>query len=206
MLLLRENMNFDQAKIVLEHSEDETGKKNLFMSGIFVQGGVKNHNERIYPVNEIQHAVQDIMEQIKHGSVIGEMDHPSELNINLERVSHLITEMHMEGNNGCGKLRILPTPFGNIAKTLLESGVKLGVSSRGSGNVNEGNVSDFEIVTIDLVAKPSGPQCWPIPMYETYNHNRRGQIIKDLAESIKHDVKAQKYLRIELLDWFNNLK
>ncbi len=205
MLLLRETMNFDQAKIVLEQTDDGTGKKNLFMSGIFVQGGVKNHNQRIYPVNEIRRAVNDLSTQIAEGNTIwGEGDHPEELNINLERISHKITEMYMNGNNGCGKLQILPTPMGNIVRTLLESGGKLGVSSRGSGNVENGNVSDFEIVTVDIVARPSAPEAYPKPVYEALR-GRRARVIEDLAQAVQYDPKAQKYFKTELLNWFHKI-
>src|SRR3990170_5774964 len=152
-LILTERMNFDEAKCVVEAGElDAQGKsKDLFMRGIFVQGGVKNHNQRVYPVNEIRMAVDSINETLRRGeSVLGEADHPEELNINIDRVSHMITEMYMDGPNGMGKLKILPTPMGNIVRTLLENGVKLGVSSRGSGNVDDrGEVSQFEIVTVD---------------------------------------------------------
>jgi hypothetical protein len=206
MILLRENISFDKAKIIVERQEDENGKKNLFMSGIFVQGGVKNHNERIYPINEIRKAVEGMNQQIgEFGGVGGELDHPQELNINLERISHNIIEMYMDGPNGCGKLRILSTPMGAIARTLLESGMKLGVSSRGSGNVNEGNVSDFEMVTIDIVARPSASAAYPVPVYETLN-SKRSKVIQDLAESVRHDPKAQKFLKTELLNWFDKLK
>jgi hypothetical protein len=206
MLLLRENLSYDKARITLEHQEGENGTKNLFMKGIFIQGGVKNHNQRIYPVNEIQRAVNELSQQlIENNTIFGECDHPPELNINLERVSHMITEMYMDGNNGVGKLKILPTPMGNIVRTLLESGGKLGVSSRGSGNVDNGNVSDFEIVTVDIVARPSAPQAYPVPVYETRN-GKRGKIVEDLAESVRHDPKAQKHLKKELLSWFDNLR
>ena len=133
------------------------------MKGIFVQGGVKNQNERVYPVKEIGKAVESINERLTQGqSVLGEADHPEELTVNLDRVSHMIQEMWMDGANGYGKLKILPTPMGNIVSTLLESGAKLGVSSRGSGNVNEsGQVSEFEIVTVDIVAQPSAPAAYP---------------------------------------------
>ena len=87
----------------------------------------------------------------KGETVLGELDHPEELQINLDRVSHIITEMHCDDANGLGKLKIIDTPMGNIAKALLKAGAKLGVSSRGSGNVNEsGKVSDFDIITVTL--------------------------------------------------------
>ena len=148
---LLESLTFDQAGMQVLH-EGEGEKKNLFMKGVFIQGGVKNQNSRVYPLEEIEKAVTSVDERLKSGySVLGEADHPEELTVNLDRVSHMIESMWMDGPNGIGKLKILPTPMGNIVKTLLESGAKLGVSSRGTGNVNEsGKVSDFEIVTVDL--------------------------------------------------------
>jgi hypothetical protein len=120
---------------------------------------VRNANQRVYPVNEIGRAVKTLNDQITGGySVLGEVDHPEGLTVNLDRVSHMITEMWMDGDNGYGKMKILPTPMGQLVKTMLESGVKLGVSSRGSGNVSEdgrNQVSDFEIITVDVVAQPS---------------------------------------------------
>jgi hypothetical protein len=191
---------------MIVEADESSGRKTLYMKGIFIQGGTKNHNQRIYPVNEIAKAVEDINNSLKHGDILGELDHPEELNINLDRVSHMITEMYMDGPNGIGKLKILETPHGNIARTLLESGVRLGVSSRGSGNVNEsGSVSDFEMITVDIVARPSAPQAYPVPVYETYNH-KRGTIIKDLAESMRNDKKAQEYLKKELINFINSLK
>ena len=177
------------------------------MRGIFVQGGTKNHNQRVYPVNEIRMAVDSINDTLRRGeSVLGEADHPEELNINIDRVSHMITEMYMDGPNGMGKLKILPTPMGNIVRTLLENGVKLGVSSRGSGNVDDrGNVSDFEIVTVDIVARPSAPEAYPKAVYEALNR-RRGAVVEDLANAVKHDPKAQGHLAKELLNWIHNLK
>lgn len=211
MKLLTETYTFDQAKLLVEGSGDVdslTGKpKHLYMSGIFVQGGVKNHNQRVYPVHEIRDAVNQINECLQRGeSVLGEADHPEELNINLDRVSHMITQMYMDGANGMGKLKILPTPMGSIVRTLLENDVKLGVSSRGSGNVTEnGEVSDFEIVTVDIVARPSAPEAYPRAVYEALSA-KRGAIIEDLAIAVQQDPKAQRHLKTELLDWINNLK
>ncbi len=206
---LTEAMTFDQAQVLLEGGglNDQGKPKDLYMRGIFVQGGVKNHNQRVYPVNEIRSAVDQLNETLRRGeSILGEADHPEELNINLDRVSHMITEMYMDGPNGIGKLKVLPTPMGNIVRTLLEAGVKLGVSSRGSGNVTEtGDVSDFEIVTVDVVARPSAPAAYPKAVYEAYNM-RRGAITQDLAEAMTHDQKAQKYLKDELINFINALK
>lgn len=198
--LLTEWMSFEQANILMEAPDQANGKKSLYLKGIFIQGGVKNHNERIYPVREISGAVDRINEMLSKGeSVLGECDHPEELTINLDRVSHMITQMWMEGPSGMGKLKILDTPKGNIIRTLIEADVKLGVSSRGVGNVDDrGEVSQFEIITVDIVARPSAPNAYPKPVYESLNM-RRGRIIHDLAEAVSHDPKAQKYLRDELL-------
>ena len=208
MNLLSENLTFDQAKMVIESTENPTGGKDLFLKGICIQGGVRNANERVYPVNEIGRAVKTLNDQITEGySVLGEVDHPEGLNINLDRVSHMMTNMWMEENNGYGKMKILPTPMGQLVKTMLESGVKLGVSSRGSGEVNEsGNVSGFEIITVDVVAQPRVPERTPPPIYEHLMNARGGYKAYELAQATKHDDKAQKYLKESLINIINKLQ
>jgi Prohead core protein serine protease len=207
MINLRENLSFDQARIVVESADEG---KNLYMKGICIQGGVRNANQRVYPVNEIGRAVKTLNDQITGGySVLGEVDHPEGLNINLDRVSHMISEMWMDGPNGYGKLKILPTPMGNLVKTMLESGVKLGVSSRGSGNVKEdgsGEVSDFEIITVDVVAQPSAPGAYPTPIYEHLMNNRGGYQAYRIAQEVRGDAKAQKYLKESLMNIINKLQ
>ena len=204
---LREHLSFDQANIVVESANDG---KDLYMKGICIQGGVRNANQRVYPVNEIGRAVKTLSEQIAGGySVLGEVDHPEGLNINLDRVSHMISECWMDGDNGYGKLKILPTPMGILVKTMLENGVKLGVSSRGSGNVSEdgsGNVSDFEIITVDVVAQPSAPGAYPTPIYEHLMNARGGMKAYELAQATKHDTKAQKYLKESLINIISRLQ
>ena len=208
MNLLSENLTFDQAKMVIESTENPTGGKDLFLKGICIQGGVRNANERVYPVNEIGRAVKTLNDQITEGySVLGEVDHPEGLNINLDRVSHMMTNMWMEENNGYGKMKILPTPMGQLVKTMLESGVKLGVSSRGSGEVNEsGNVSGFEIITVDVVAQPSAPGAYPTPIYEHLMNARGGYKAYELAQATKEDPKAQKYLKESLINLISRLQ
>jgi hypothetical protein len=134
---LAEHLSFDQAQIVLESEEEGNGGKSLYLNGICIQGDIRNANQRVYSSQEIGKAVKTLNEQISGGySVLGEVDHPDDLKINLDRVSHMITKMWMDGPNGYGKLKILPTPMGNLVQTMLQSGVKLGVSSRGSGEVD----------------------------------------------------------------------
>jgi hypothetical protein len=208
MSYLRENLSFDQARVVIE-SQGENGK-DLYMKGICIQGGIKNANQRIYPVDEIERAVKTLNDQISGGySVLGEVDHPDDLKINLDRVSHMITEMWMDGPNGYGKFKILPTPMGQLVRTMLESGVKLGVSSRGSGNVSgdgTGKVSDFEIITVDVVAQPSAPGAYPTPIYEHLMNNRGGHRALRIAEEVKKDAKAQKYIKESLLAVIGKLR
>ena len=206
MLNLRENLSFDQANIVLENANEG---KDLYMKGICIQGGVRNANQRVYPVNEIGRAVKTLNEQIAGGySVLGEVDHPEGLNINLDRVCHMVTEMWMDGPNGYGKLKILPTPMGQLVRTMLEAECKLGVSSRGSGNVVEssGEVSDFEIITVDVVAQPSAPGAYPTPIYEHLMNARGGYKAYELAQATRQDPKAQKYLKESLVNIINRLQ
>jgi len=202
---LYEFMSFDQANLVLESSEDG---KDLYMKGIFIQGDVKNQNQRVYPINEINQAVQQINERIQKGeTVLGELDHPEELSINLDRVSHIIESMDMNGRDGHGSLKIIPTPTGQIVRTLLESGAKLGVSSRGSGNVgNDGAVSEFEIITVDIVAQPSAPDAYPRTIYESLFNMRGGQTMYNLAADATQDAVAERYLLKEMTKFIKDLK
>ena len=205
MYALRENLSFDQARIVVESADEG---KNLYMKGICIQGGVRNANQRVYPVNEIGRAVTTLNDQIAGGySVLGEVDHPEGLNINLDRVSHMITEMWMEGPNGYGKLKILPTPMGQLVKTMLEAGVKLGVSSRGSGEVDaQGNVNGFEIITVDVVAQPSAPGAYPTPIYEQMMNERGGYKAILTSKEVQGDKQAQKYIAESLLNIISRLQ
>lgn len=210
MYNLTETLSFDQAKMVVETTENSAGGKDLYLKGICIQGGVRNANQRVYPVTEISRAVNTLNDQIQGGySVLGEVDHPEGLNINLDRVSHMITEMWMDGPNGYGKLKIIPTPMGQLVSTMIQNGVKLGVSSRGSGNVKEdgsGEVSEFEIITVDCVAQPSAPGAYPTPIYEHLMNTRGGYKAFNMARELNGDEKAQKYLKESLVNIINGLK
>ena len=209
MRYLQEHLNFNQAKIRVLVEDDVHGGKTLYMEGVCIEGGVRNANERVYPVQEISRAVESVNKQVHEGySVLGEVDHPEDLKINLDRVSHCIDKMWMDGPAGYGKLRILPTPMGQLVKTMLDSGVKLGVSSRGSGNVNDGNgqVSDFEIVTVDIVAQPSAPNAYPSAIYEGLRNMKYGHKVLEIAREAGHDSKVQRYLTQEVKRLIRDLK
>jgi hypothetical protein len=185
---------FTPAEAQLIESTD--AQKNLYLAGRMMAAEQKNLNQRIYPRNEIERAVVTINERIKEGTyVMGELNHPDNLNIDLKNVSHIITEAWMDGDNAIGKCKILDTPSGQIVKQLIAGGVKLGVSSRGTGNVtNEGIVEDFSFVTVDIVAQPSGPGCYPDVVRESVENPK----IMDLAEAVRVDPKAQAYFKKEI--------
>jgi hypothetical protein len=208
---LKEHLSFTQAhcQLVLEDAADGSGKKLCGMQGIFIEGDKRNANERIYPGHEIRRAVDTINSQITEGqSVLGEVDHPDDLKINLDRVSHMIEKMWYEGSTGYGKLKLLPTPMGQLVMTMLDAGVKLGVSSRGSGNVDDrtGHVSDFEIVTVDVVAQPSAPNAYPKAIYEGLLNMKHGHKLLEMAKDAQTDNKVQRYLKSEVVKLIKDLK
>jgi len=200
--LLFEELTPSQAGLIRESSPDG---QNTWLNGIFMQGGLKNRNGRLYPITEIQAAVTSAQQRIKESNgIFGELDHPQTLTINLDRISHVITELRVEGNNAIGKAKLLSTPMGNIAKELANSGVALGVSSRGAGQVNEdGGVQGFNFVTVDIVAQPSAPNAYPSTVVESLDAARNGHNIMDLAEAVKYDASAQKFFKKEIEKWLN---
>ena len=162
MKLITENI--EEVKVLVEETD---GKKNLYIEGIFLQSEMKNRNGRIYPFDVLDREVKKYTEQyVNKGRALGELGHPDGPSINLDRVSHKIIELRTEGSNFYGKARILDTPMGKIAKSLLDEGVKLGVSSRGMGSLEERNGvkyvrDDFMLATAaDIVADPSAPDAF----------------------------------------------
>jgi hypothetical protein len=163
-------------KLITELTEDvtvvtearEDGKKNMYIEGIFLQGGIKNRNGRMYPVETLAKEVERYNESyVKSGRALGELGHPDGPQINLDRVSHVITSLRQEGLNWIGKAKLTDTPMGNTAKGLIESGVRLGVSSRGMGSLrlNKEGINevqdDFHLATAaDIVADPSAPDAF----------------------------------------------
>ena len=208
---LKEHLSFTQAglEILSEEAQDGSGRKTLKLKGVCIEGGVRNANERVYPVDEIAKAVDTVNEQLKTGhSVLGEVDHPDDLKINLDRVSHMIEKMWMDGPAGMGTLKILPTPMGKLVEIMLINGVKLGVSSRGSGNVDDrtGHVSDFEIVTVDVVAQPSAPNAYPTAIYEGLLNHKGGQRLLDMFKDPAKSGTAQRYVKEEVMRLIKGLK
>ena len=148
-------------------TEEKNGKKLLYIEGVFLQSELKNRNGRMYPFSVLDREVKRYNEEyIKSKRALGELGHPDGPTINLDRVSHRITDLRAEGNNFIGKAQILDTPMGNIAKNLLGEGVQLGVSSRGMGSIQKSEdcnvvADDFMITTAaDIVADPSAPDAF----------------------------------------------
>jgi len=161
-------------KFIVEHleqelsylTEEKNGKKQTFIEGVFMQADKLNKNKRIYPKEVLSKATNKyIKEQVSKGRAVGELNHPDGPAINLDKVSHRITELKFEGNNVVGKALVLDTPMGNIVKGLVNGGVKLGVSSRGMGTVENKNgqtvvKDDFVLATVDIVQDPSAPEAF----------------------------------------------
>lgn len=200
--LLIEELTPAQAGLITESSTDG---KHLWLNGIFMQANIQNRNGRTYPIHEIATAVKTGQRIIKESNgIMGELDHPQTLSINLDRVSHIITELRVEGNNAIGKAKLLNTPMGNIAKELVNSGVAIGVSSRGAGTVNEsGGVSGFQFITVDIVAQPSAPGAVPNSIVESLELSKNGSQIMSLSESVKYDPAAQKYFKAAIMKFLN---
>jgi hypothetical protein len=142
------------------------GSKHYFIEGVFMQSNQKNRNGRIYEKKNLERAVEKyVTEQVKTGRAVGELNHPEGPTVNLDKVSHKITDLHWQGNDVVGKASILNTPMGNIVSGLLEGGVKLGVSSRGMGSLVQKNGvqyvgDDFMLSTVDIVQDPSAPSAF----------------------------------------------
>ncbi len=202
--LLIEQLDPSVSNLMVIEGVNQTDK-HCWLSGTFMQAELENRNGRRYPLSEIARACESAQSVIKEtNGIFGELDHPQTLTINLDRISHLITDLRMEGNNAVGKAKILPTPMGSIARTLIESGARLGVSSRGAGSVGvNGIVEGFNFVTVDIVATPSAPGAMPNSIYESLEASRHGNEIFKLSKLVKEDAKAQEYLRKEIMKFLS---
>lgn len=152
---------------VITEANEETGKKSYFIEGIFMQGDIQNRNGRIYPSLVLEKEMgRYIKEFVEPKRALGELGHPDGPTINGDRVSHLITEMKRDGNNFYGKAKILGTPMGEIVKTFIDEGIKIGVSTRGLGSVRQLKngvmevQNDFHLSTVDIVTDPSAPNAF----------------------------------------------
>lgn len=210
MLLITEVFNDDVA--TLTEASDEGGKKGHFIEGIFMQGNLKNRNGRIYPSQTLAKEMNRYNETyIKTKRALGELNHPQGPAINADRVSHLITNMKQEGDNFIGKAKILSTPMGEIVKTFIDEGVKIGVSTRGLGSVKPVNgimevQDDFYLATVDIVTDPSGPDCFVNGIMEnteyfydiaskSWQPARVAQAIEEIVEDVKKSVKVTRNIR-----------
>lgn len=198
MEVLIERWSPETSRILVESTK--TGK-NCFISGVFMQSEVRNRNGRVYPLQELAGACKLAEGVIREtGGIFGELDHPPTLTVNLANASHVITELRMHGNDVMGKAKLLNTPAGLIARELFDSGVKVGVSSRGAGEVNEGGlVENFQFVTVDIVATPSAQGATPRAILESFDSNTQGRKVLTLAEQLVDDEAAQKYFQKEFL-------
>jgi len=204
--ILIEELMPTESNVIIESRND--AEKSLYLNGIFMQSTSKNRNGRIYPLSEINSAVVSAQQRIKESNgIFGELDHPNTLQIQSDRVSHVITDIHMEGNNAMGKMKILNTPMGRIARELIESGVKIGVSSRGAGTVTEdtGTVSGFNFVTCDIVITPSCMAATPGAVYESLLDSTNGKKVLTLAEQLRDDKSAQKFFEREMRKFIEKL-
>ena len=208
---------FEDLRTITEARED--GKKNVFIEGVFLQGGIKNRNGRMYPVETLAKEVERYNEAyVKSGRALGELGHPEGPQINLDRVSHLITNLRQEGTNFIGRAKLMDTPFGNIAKGLVAEGVKLGVSSRGMGSLklNKEGINevqnDFYLATAaDIVADPSAPDAFVNGIMEGVEWiwenelliARKTQVVEQTVQTIEKAVSSRE-LEVKKFKIFEN--
>jgi hypothetical protein len=191
---------------VLTEANEETGKKSYFIEGIFMQGDIKNRNGRIYPAKVLEKEMNRyVKEYIEPKRALGELGHPDGPTINGDRVSHLITSMTQEKSDFIGKAKILGTPMGEIVKTFIDEGVKVGVSTRGLGSVKaskEGAMEvqeDFHLATVDIVTDPSAPNAFVNGVMENVDyfydiasgHWVARQSIEEVLEEVVVEVEKQ---------------
>lgn len=190
-------------KLITEHTNEveyivEGKNKQQYIKGIFMQSDIQNQNGRIYPYNVLKKQVKEFNEKfVKQDRALGELGHPSGPSVNLDRVSHIITELQEDGKNFIGKAKIIDTPNGKIVKNLLESGVRLGVSSRGLGSIktNKSGVNevqdDFVLSTVDIVSDPSAPDAFVNGIMEGREFSLTGEVEYHIQKEIKNTVKAR---------------
>jgi hypothetical protein len=198
-------------KLITELTEDikyvkenvGNGEKSYFIEGVFMQSGVKNKNQRIYPQQILSKECRRYMkEYVDKGRALGELNHPTGPTVNLDRVSHIVKELHEDGNNIYGKAKVMDTPMGKIVKNLIEEGAQLGVSTRGMGSLKARNgyqevQEDFMLAAIDIVADPSAPNAFVNGIMEGrewifengfWSERDRDNAVKTIKMSSKKDL------------------
>jgi len=184
--LITEYVDYTNIEFLTESFEN---KKTYKISGLFMQANVKNRNGRIYEKALLEREIARYNKEfIQNGNSMGELDHPQSFDINLDRVSHLIEKLEMNGQDGYGVAKLLDTPCGLIAQKLLEGGVKLGVSTRGVGTLNGNKVSDnFKLLTVDIVANPSAPNAFVNGILESKEYMIKDNEIIEVAIDNLHE-------------------
>jgi hypothetical protein len=195
---------FTDHKLEVLTERTEKGTKNHFIEGVFMQSETKNRNGRVYPKSVMEKAVDlYVTEKVNTGRAVGELNHPEGPTINLDKVSHIIEKLDWSGNDVVGKARILETPMGNIVKGLLDGGVRLGVSTRGMGSLEERNgvsfvKDDFILSTVDIVQDPSAPTAFVNGIMEgvewVWNNGIiQSQVIEKMETEIKKAPRKNLY-------------
>jgi|SRR5210317_48717 hypothetical protein len=210
MKLISEFNDYAVSPIIVEENED--GKKDYFIEGIFMQSEIKNRNGRVYPKDVMEKEVKRyVKEFVEKGRAFGELGHPDGPTINLDKVSHLITKLEADGNNYVGRAKILSTPNGQIVRNLIDDGAKLGVSSRGLGSLEQKGgaqyvKSDFQLATAgDIVADPSAPEAFVEGIMEGVewiyeNGILKAREVEEMRETIK-SAKLNKLQEVKLNAW-----
>ena len=197
MKLLCEFVGLDQLEVIREDFQDASGetKKVYKLKGPFLEAEKKNRNGRVYAHDILEREVGDFTEtKIKTKRAMGELDHPENPQINLERVSHIIEDLQMRDNIGFGVARILDTPKGRISETLVKEGIVMGMSTRGVGSLDGENVQDdYKLITIDIVADPSAPHAFVEGVLENKEYVMEGDKIVEMAVDALQKKVDKKY-------------
>ena len=193
MKLLTEFISFDRLEVLKENDKD--GKKIFRLKGPFLEASIRNKNGRIYSKEILVREVNSFVEnKIKKNRSMGELDHPENPQINLERVSHIIESLEMKDNVGYGCARLIDTPMGRIAKTLVDEGIIVGMSTRGVGTLDGENVKeDYSLITVDVVADPSAPNCFVEGVLENKEWIIQGDRIVEVAVQNLQKAVDKKY-------------
>jgi hypothetical protein len=214
--LLVESPTYELKYLVEE--KNRNAPSNMFIQGPFLMADKPNRNNRIYPLGQMVEEVNRYStEIIKNNRATGELNHPTSPDVNLERACHLVTELKQDGNIFVGKSKVLSTPMGQVVRSLMMDGVKLGVSSRALGRVEEkngvGHVSDFRLVAIDVVADPSVPTAFVNGILESKkwvlsNNGEFEAAYESFEKKISNLPKSGKdqYLKESIINFINSLK